>query len=1023
MKKNILIVEYDNPTIDKIRDILSAPMFELAIAEAGDTAKKLLKKQKYDLLITAAMLPKFHGFDLAKFVSSTYPETKIVVMSSVYKGLEYKNQAVSEFGADDFIEKPLDDNMFTELVYSLLNITKEDIQDQYDSGSTQIPTSDTKKIKIIKDNEEGQLSSDDIFGDIIDRVEKDPALSIDLGDESEKKEESPTDNKQPGTTQVLDKEYLLGTTKIEPGTTKLFKEREIDFSTLIKSDEKKKTTNSGRDIEDDISKKLEETLSGLGLESKSVKAPPAKPAEQPVSRQEEQKKEEVIEEETSDEIEGYEILDMIARGGMAEIYKAKKKGVKGFEKAIVIKKILSGYGEDNKYIEMFVDEAKIAAELTHPNIVQIYDFGKKDNFYFIAMEYVEGKDLRLILNRIMERNSLLEEHLSIHLIIKTLEALGYAHTAKDRNGNNLDIVHRDISPPNILISYSGEVKLTDFGVSKASNKSHQTLSGALKGKLLYMSPEQAKAEKNIDNRSDIYSVGVILFELLTGKKLFSGSSEMEVLNKVQEGKIIKPSEINPDIDPDLENIILRAVTLNKSKRYKNAGEMITALENYLYVNYNHVSTPVHLQNKMYDLFKDEILKAGIIINQKPEPYVIEKIIPPQTVESIEESDEKISVIEEAPKEVIELTEESEIKEPVELSDIPDEEHPDVIQFEDSEPEFPEPDEAIPAVTEIQSDETVIQPEIATDLEELIITDSRFDEKKKTRPLFKILLLSTLIIFSIYYFFIRENGLFAPSENTIPDGDKIQDVTPGNNKTIPISETGTNEESALTEEAGKEMLPLNGEKSDDISGQVDETLTSNNLQPTEDLKRKQEEADKIIEEEKAKLLKEQQDREKKRKQKIEADKRRKKAADDKKKEEEQKRIAEEEEQRKLEEEREKKAKEETDRKALELKMKQEEEEERNRIKPGQLVSMVEVDVKPVAVATPAPKLARSQKLRQSVMVMVLISHNGNVEKVRMIRKSRSKKIDSIITRTILKWKYKPAEKDGVKVKVWKTISLQ
>ncbi|MCK5221036.1 MAG: protein kinase, partial [Candidatus Aminicenantes bacterium] len=769
MKKNILIVEYDNPTIDKIKDILAAPMFELAIAEAGDTAKMLLKKQKYDLVITAAMLPKFHGFDLAKFVSSTYPETKVIVMSSVYKGLEYKNQAISEFGADDFIEKPLDDNMFTELVYSLLNITKEDIQDQYDSGSTQIPTSDTKKIKIIKDNEEGQLSSDDIFGDIIDRVEKDPALSIDLGDESEKEKESATDNKQPGITQVLDKEYLLGKTNVEPGTTKLFKEREIDFSTLIKSDGIEKTTNSGRDIEDDISKKLEETLSGLGLESKSGKAP-AKPPEQPVSRPEEHEKEEVIEEETSDEIEGYEILDMIARGGMAEIYKAKKKGVKGFEKAIVIKKILSGYGEDNKYIEMFVDEAKIAAELTHPNIVQIYDFGKKDNFYFIAMEYVEGKDLRLILNRIMERNSLLEEHLSIHLIIKTLEALGYAHTAKDRKGNNLDIVHRDISPPNILVSYSGEVKLTDFGVSKASNKSHQTLSGALKGKLLYMSPEQAKAEKNIDNRSDIYSVGVILFELLTGKKLFSGSSEMEVLNKVQEGKIIKPSEINSYIDPDLENIILRAVTLNKSKRYKNAGEMITALENYLYVNYNHVSTPVHLQNKMYDLFKDEILKSGIIINQKPDPYAIEKIITPQTVESIEESDKKITVKEEASKEVIELTEESEIKEPVELSDIPDEEHPDVTQFEDSEPEFPEPDEAIPAVTEIQSDETVIQPEIETDLEELIITDSRFDEKKKTRPLFKILLLSTLIIFSIYYFFIRENGLFAPSENTIPDGD-------------------------------------------------------------------------------------------------------------------------------------------------------------------------------------------------------------------------------------------------------------
>ncbi|MCK4889392.1 MAG: TonB family protein, partial [Candidatus Aminicenantes bacterium] len=141
-----------------------------------------------------------------------------------------------------------------------------------------------------------------------------------------------------------------------------------------------------------------------------------------------------------------------------------------------------------------------------------------------------------------------------------------------------------------------------------------------------------------------------------------------------------------------------------------------------------------------------------------------------------------------------------------------------------------------------------------------------------------------------------------------------------------------------------------------------------------------------------------------------------------KEEEQKKIAEEEEQRKLEEERQRKAKEETDRKALELKKKQE-EEEKNRIKPGQLVSMVEVDVKPVAVSTPAPRLARSQKLRQSVIVMALIGHNGNVEKIRILRKSRSKKIDSVITQAILKWKYKPAEKDGVKVKVWKTINLE
>jgi len=1006
MKKNILIVEYDNPTIDKIRDILSAPIFELSIAEAGDTAKKLLKQQAYNLVITAAMLPKFHGFDLSKFISSNYPATKIIVMSSVYKGLEYRNQAISEFGADDFIEKPINDKKFTDSVYSLLNVSESDIKNQYDSGSTQIPTSDTKKIKILKEDESGQLSSNDIFGDIIDKVEHEPSISINLNNTDDPPyEENVNEKTKPGATQVLNNDYMAGKTNVDTSSKKTSSEKEIDFSTLIKSPEPGISTDSGRNIEADISKKLEETLSGLGLEPKAKKSPPEPPAQSET----ELKKSEPAKEEIGEEIEGYEILDLLARGGMAEIYKAKKKGVKGFEKVIVIKKILSGYGEDDKYIEMFVDEAKIAAELTHPNIVQIYDFGKKDNFYFIAMEYVEGKDLRLILNKLIERESLLEEHLAIHLIIKTLEALSYAHSAKDSKGNNLDIVHRDISPPNILVSYSGEIKLTDFGVSKASNKSHQTLSGALKGKLLYMSPEQAKAEKNIDNRSDIYSVGVILFELITGKKLFSGSSEMAVLNKVQEGKIIKPSEIKPDIDPDLENIILRAVTLDKSKRYRNATEMVTALENYLYINFNHVPTPVHLQHKIHNLFKDEILKSGIIVNQKPEPYEIEKIIPPPTVESIEESVEKTPEPIEEQKEVIELTEESQIIEPSDLSEAPE----DVPHFEEEqikpEPEIPEGDVTSPDETLIQPDSTMISPESNSDMDELIISDSRFEDKKKTRPVFKILLLVSLIVFSIWYLFIKENGLFAPSDNIISDGKETIDTSQKNIIIPPVNKV----ESEIQYGANNN------------TGQIQNGLVTTDQPVSEDvIKKQKEEENKKLEEEKQRLLDAEQEKEKKRLQKIENDKRRKKAAEDKKRKElEAQKIKEEEElAQKAEEERLRKAKEEEDQKALELRKKKE-EEERNRIKTGQLVSLPETDVKPVAVSTPAPKLTRSQKLRRSVLVMALIDHNGNVEKVRIIRKSRSKKIDSVITQAIMNWKYKPAEKDGVKVKVWKTINLQ
>jgi len=1024
MKKYILIVEYDNQTIDKIKDILAAPLFDITIAEAGDTAKKMLKKQNFDLLVTAAMLPKFHGFDLSKYVSSNYPATKILVMSSVYKGLEYRNQAISEFGADDFIEKPLNDKAFADSVFSLLDITEADVQGHNDSGSTQVPTSDTKKIKIMNQEDQAKLSSNDIFGDIIDKVEQEPAISIDLDKEDKPYDKNEHEKTSPGSTHILNNDYTAGKTNIDTSPGKTPGEKEIDFSTLIKPSDPGIKTDSGRSIEDDISKKLEETLSGLGLEPKPKKAPQKSPekAEKP----DPEKEASPAMEEPGDEIEGYEILEMINRGGMAEIYKAKKKGVKGFEKVIVIKKILSGYGEDDKYIEMFVDEAKIAAELTHPNIVQIYDFGKKDNFYFIAMEYVEGKDLRLILNKLMERNDKLEEHLAIHLVIKTLEALSYAHSAKDRKGNNLDIVHRDISPPNILVSYSGEVKLTDFGVSKASNKSHQTLSGALKGKLLYMSPEQAKAEKSIDNRSDIYSVGVILFELITGKKLFSGTSEMDVLNKVQEGKIIKPSEIKPDMDPDLEHIILRAITLDRSKRYKNATEMITALENYLYINYNHVPTPVHLQNKIFSLFKEEILKAGIIINHKPEPYEIEKIIPPATVEDIEESAEEEEPsepepveVEKEPKDVIELTEDSQISEPDEVpGDRPpvDPSAPEPVEEILTE-EIPEPEE-----TGIQPPETIIGQEAGNAMEEeLIITDTRFEEKKKTRPVFKILLLASLVVFIAWYLFVRTNGPFSLFSGKIDDGKEVAEKKSANIMTPPINKAEKGEEDPDTADAA--ITDTEGE-TDPSGAAPDGEGTDGKEMAAEDLMLKQEEENKRIEEEKKRLRAEEEAREKQRLQQIELEKRRKRAAEERKRKEEEarKKAKEEAAAKKAEEERLRKEKEEADRKALELKKKKE-EEERNRIKPGQLVSLAEADVKPAGVSTPAPKLTRSQKLRQSVIVMALIDHNGNVEKVRMLRKSRSRKIDSVITQTIMGWKYKPAEKDGVKVKVWKTINLQ
>ncbi len=229
----------------------------------------------------------------------------------------------------------------------------------------------------------------------------------------------------------------------------------------------------------------------------------------------------------------YEILERIASGGMAELYRARRSGVEGFQKIVAIKKILPHLADNEGFIAMFADEAKLAAQLNHPNIVHIYDLGKIEaGGYFIAMEHVEGRDLRAILESARELGMPLPVPLAVYVASKVASALDYAHRRRDGDGRDLHIVHRDVSPQNILISYEGDIKLCDFGIAKAASKVSQTESGALKGKIQYMSPEQAWG-KPIDRRSDLFSLGTVLYELLTEQKLFPGESDMTVLEKVR----------------------------------------------------------------------------------------------------------------------------------------------------------------------------------------------------------------------------------------------------------------------------------------------------------------------------------------------------------------------------------------------------------------------------------------------------------------------------------------------------------
>jgi serine/threonine protein kinase len=277
----------------------------------------------------------------------------------------------------------------------------------------------------------------------------------------------------------------------------------------------------------------------------------------------------------------YRLLDRIAVGGMAEVFKAKRSGVEGFEKIVAMKRILPHLSDNKEFVDMFVDEAKMVAGLTHPNIVQIFDLGRIDTSYYIAMEYVHGRDLRTILKRAREKGVPMPQDLCLRIVSLVSSALEYAHRKKDDRGRAMQIVHRDVSPQNILISFEGEVKLTDFGIAKAATKASNTDRGALRGKLLYMSPEQAWG-RAMDRRSDLFSLGIVLYEMITGQKPFlGGGTEMSILEMVRQCHIEPPRQLNPRIGESLNAVVTRALGREPDDRYQDAGEMHQALEKVL----------------------------------------------------------------------------------------------------------------------------------------------------------------------------------------------------------------------------------------------------------------------------------------------------------------------------------------------------------------------------------------------------------------------------------------------------------
>jgi len=310
----------------------------------------------------------------------------------------------------------------------------------------------------------------------------------------------------------------------------------------------------------------------------------------------------------------YALLKRIAIGGMAEVFRAMTYGVAGFEKLIAIKRLLPHMSQDEQFIDMFINEAKLAAILSHGNIVQIYDFGSIKGQLYIAMEYIHGQDLSRLILRLRQEGYAPPHELVCHLLLQVLDALQYAHQPRKLGGRRTTLVHRDISPPNILLSYSGEVKLADFGIAKALRETSNTGSGVLKGKYGYMSPEQVRGER-VDQRSDIYSLGVCLYELLTQREMFTGRSEMDILEKVRSGKFARPREFDSSIPRRLEQILLRALQLDPRQRYQNAAEFRQEVEQFVIDKKYHFSA-AWLADFMREIFGEKIALQQVELDEE-----------------------------------------------------------------------------------------------------------------------------------------------------------------------------------------------------------------------------------------------------------------------------------------------------------------------------------------------------------------------------------------------------------------------
>jgi len=299
----------------------------------------------------------------------------------------------------------------------------------------------------------------------------------------------------------------------------------------------------------------------------------------------------------------YTLIKRIAFGGMAEIHLAKTSGIGGFEKLLALKVIHPKYSEDQEFIDMLVDEAKIAVQLSHVNICQVFDLGRIEGTYYIALEFIDGKDLYQLLVKCAEKDIPIPLDLVAFIGMEMAAGLQYAHTKSDNYGQPINLIHRDVSPQNVLVSYDGEVKIVDFGIAKAAKRSRETESGVIKGKFFYMSPEQAWGD-SIDARTDIFSAGICLYEMLAGEMLYHEEKALMLLDKVRKAEIPNMRVRRQDLPEALERIVLRALSRDRAQRFQSAGELQAALSGFLYGNWPNFNRN-RLKEFMQHVFGDQ----------------------------------------------------------------------------------------------------------------------------------------------------------------------------------------------------------------------------------------------------------------------------------------------------------------------------------------------------------------------------------------------------------------------------------